>query len=912
MSAPGTVDADPFGTGALRASTLQTWRSSPTRLREDTATEADLVRGGYRDRVLTELAQNAADAAVRAGVAGELSVRLVDRELRVANTGAPLDADGVAALAALRASGKTEGVGRFGVGFTAVLAVTDAPRVLSRSGSVGFSVARTRAELGAGGDVPVLRLVWPVDEAPADGFDTEVVLPLRADIDGPVLLALVAAQAPELLLELTGLQRVAVAAHVVERTERELAPGLHEVRVAGRTWWQRTDGRARWLVRLEHGEVVVAEPDVLRAPTRTDEELSLPALLVADVELAPDRRRLLPGAVLDGFAQGYPLLVAALAPEQRTRLVPLPGFPRSEVDDVLRRQVRTALGEHPWLPGVAGRDVTPRAAVVLERGTPELVGLLRDVVPGLLVAELSENVHTAALAALGVSRLGLAGVADAVAGLGREPAWWRRLYAALDPLVHDRTALEELAALPVPLVDGRTVLSPRTAVLLDGVAVDVPGLRVVHPDAGHPLLLRLGAARSGAAELLTDPQLQQAVAAADAEDVLAAGGLADAVLALVSTAGTRPGEHPWLGGLLLPDADGELRAADELLLPGAPLTALLASDAPFGTVAPGLVERHGPGVLRAVGVGWGFTVLDDPDATGPDHDLDDEERWWAEQAVEPSRVLAVRDLELVDAAAWPQALVQLHADQETAATLREPGGHTAWWLRRHAVLDGVPLGHWRATGDGTFAGLLDPVPVDGVDAGALAPAEVDTPGLARLLLARLADPARRPSPAVVAHTHAALATALAADVLDLDDLEAPERVRASDGSVVDARTALVLDTAWPAQVLHAERFVLGSLGEQAAALAEVLDLELVSDVVNAGVLGRGELLGWGAEPTVVLACAQLGVAVPEGGLTRHAELMVRVDGREHAVTWWVDEDARVHATTAGLPPALLHALRAAT
>ncbi|MEO6882159.1 MAG: ATP-binding protein, partial [Mycobacteriaceae bacterium] len=123
-------EPDPFGTAALREATLATWASSPTRLREDVATEADLVAGGYRDRVLTELAQNAADAATRAGVDGVLTVRQVGDELRVANTGAPLDVAGVHALTALRASSKTDGVGRFGVGFTSVLAVSDAPRVL--------------------------------------------------------------------------------------------------------------------------------------------------------------------------------------------------------------------------------------------------------------------------------------------------------------------------------------------------------------------------------------------------------------------------------------------------------------------------------------------------------------------------------------------------------------------------------------------------------------------------------------------------------------------------------------------------------------------------------------------------------------------------------------------------------------
>ncbi|UZJ24262.1 ATP-binding protein [Rhodococcus antarcticus] len=899
--------ADVFGTAALRASTLQTWRSSPTRLREDTATETDLVHGGYRDRVLTELAQNAADAASRAGVLGELTVRLVDGALRVANTGAGLDTRGVHALSALRASGKTDGVGRFGVGFTAVLSLTDAPRVLSRTGSVAFSADRTRAELGVDGPVPVLRLVWDDDELPPAGTDTEVVLPLRVGVDGEGLLAVLAGRASELLLELSGLGAITVGDRRFERTERALVPGLVELQVDGRTWWQRTDGRARWLVELVHGEVVPSAGDVLRAPTRTDEELSLPAVLVADVDLAPDRRRLLPGASLDGLADGYPLLVAALGPEQRTRLVPRPGFPRSEVDEALRIQVLAALAERPWLPGVAGPDVRPREAVVLDPASPALAWLLAEVLPGLLVPVFSEPEHAAALAAVGVAGVGLAAVADAVAGLARDPAWWRDLYAALDPLVHDRAALAELAGLPVPLVDGRTVLGPRTAVLVDAADAVVPGLRVVHPGAAHPLLARLGARELGAAELLADPLLADAVAVLDGADVVAAGELADAVLALVATAGERPGEQPWLGGLLLPDdgVDPELRAADELLLPGAPLAALLAAGAPFATVSADVVARHGADVLRAAGVGWGFTVVVDEDAGGPDHDLDDEDAWWRATSPAPHRVHAVRDLELVDPAAWPQALALLHAEPSTLAAVREPGGHTAWWLRRHAVVSSSPLGHWRAPTATTFEGLLDPLPGAAVDPALLAGEDVSDPALAELLLERLADPTRHPVAAVVAGTHAALADALTRDALDVEDLDVPERVRAVDGSVVDAATALVVDEPWRAQVLPPARLVLGALGAGADALAELLDLGLTSDEPHARVVGTGTTVAWAAEPAVVLACAQLGVAVPGGGPQRHAELQVELDGGVRTVDWWVDGSA-VHAGPAGLLPALLH------
>ncbi len=166
---------DPFDTAAIRRRVLAAWTDSPARFREDANAEEDLVRGGYRDRLLVELAQNAADAASRAGQPGRLRLELAGDTLRAANTGAPLDAGGVQGLATLRASAKRDqsgSVGRFGVGFAAVLAVSDEPAVLSTAGGVRFSAAGTRAEVASApslaeelarrdGVVPVLRLPWP-------------------------------------------------------------------------------------------------------------------------------------------------------------------------------------------------------------------------------------------------------------------------------------------------------------------------------------------------------------------------------------------------------------------------------------------------------------------------------------------------------------------------------------------------------------------------------------------------------------------------------------------------------------------------------------------------------------------------------------------------------------------------------
>src|SRR3954463_4928758 len=144
--------ADPFDTAAIRRRVLAAWADSPSRCREDANAEEDLVRGGYRDRLLVELAQNAADAATRAGVPGRLRLGPRGGELRAANAGEPLDAAGLQALATLRASAKRDGpatVGRFGVGFPAVRAGRDEPAGVSTSRGGAFSARRTLAEVAA-------------------------------------------------------------------------------------------------------------------------------------------------------------------------------------------------------------------------------------------------------------------------------------------------------------------------------------------------------------------------------------------------------------------------------------------------------------------------------------------------------------------------------------------------------------------------------------------------------------------------------------------------------------------------------------------------------------------------------------------------------------------------------------------
>lgn len=895
---------DPFGTEALRTSVLAAWRGSPTRFREDANAEEDLRLGGYRDRLLVELAQNAADAS--GAEPGVLRITLVDGELRAANTGAPLTTEGVAALASLRASSKESGVGQFGVGFAAVLAVSDAPRVISTSGGVQFSAERTRAEVpelaeGRGGDVPVLRLVWPVEETVPDGFATEVRLPLRVDLSLDDL----AAEVPDLLLALPGLHRVEIGSQSWERVVTD-----DGVVTVGATRWlvERTTGelpaelvqgvehRPQWTVTWAYPLDEPLGEDVLHAPTPTDERLSLPARLIATLPVEPSRRRVLPGAaawsVLDAAAAAYPALVARVPAVERTALVPLPGFPLSEVDDRLRTAMVRELRTAEWLPLASGEWIAPARARVLDVGSEELVELVEDALPGLLDAELSAPVHAKALAALEVPRVTTAEVVAALAGVDGDPGWWRDVYAAFAPLAEvDSDVREALQSLPVPLADGRTVTGPRTTLIADE---PLPGLRVVHPDAVHPLLVRLGAVEAGAAELLADPSLRENVARSleDAEAGLDGDDLIETVLRLVDRAALRAGEEPWLGALALPDAAGEWHRADELLLPDSPLVGVVEADA-FPLLSKEIAQTYPRAALIAVGVVDTFSVVTDDEPSGPEHDLPGESAWWSSMPDEPSRVVAVRDLDLV--ADWPAALRLLAADPVTWRAVTEPDGYTGWWIARHASFSGKSPREYRLPEATLLDGLFDAVPDLELPehvlraAGVRSRLEIWDDDDAEFVLDRLGDPDRAIADAVVLRAHAALPDG---------DFAPPARVRVLSGEVVAADDVVVLDHPWLLGVVPASRVLLADGSEE---LADLLDLALASEEFDGSPDHVGEVVQWHDLGAVRMACELLEVALPDGVVVVHEELLV--DG--HRVDWWM-ADGVPHAadTPEGLSRAL--------
>ncbi|MEU2712373.1 molecular chaperone Hsp90 [Streptomyces sp. NPDC007205] len=1005
---PAAEGADPFGTARLRRGVLDAWATSPARFREDANAEEDLVLGGYRDRLVVELAQNAADAAARARTPGRLRLTLRDGVLVAANTGAPLDAAGVESLSTLRASAKrdadvTQGaVGRFGVGFAAVLSVTDEPAIVGRHGGVRWSLAEARELAGdiarhspglgdevrrRDGHVPLLRLPFAAEGTAPEPYDTAVILPLRDAAAADLTERLLNAVDDALLLALPGLEELVIEVNGDQpRTLRRRTEGAVTVVEDSR------EGTTRWRTAAAHGpltpdlladrpveerlrphwSVTWAVPEdaagrpvpprttaVVHAPTPSDEPLGVPALLIASFPLDTTRRHTAPGPLTDFLVQRaadvYTELLADWRPVTDGIIDLVPGpLGKGALDGALRQAVLERLPRteflppaHPaFLPPDAGakeegdelpESLRPRDAEIVEGGGADTVRVLAEVLPTLLPAGLERRVE---LRTLGVARLPLADAIDRLAGLEKDPDWWWRLYESLAGVDPDR-----LSGLPVPLADGRTTIGPRQVLLPtpDGARIDADvlgrlGLKVAHEDAVHPLLEKLGALPATPRAVLTTPQVRAAVAASLddeggiggwEEDAPDAEELADTVLGLVRDAGLEPGDEPWLGALALPDEDGELAPAGELVYPGSPFAQVIRAGE-LAAVDRDLAGKWGEQPLTACGVLANFAlvraadVVLDPDELEPresdfaepdDAGLLDAVDVWCEDILDrfpdspvppvATELVAVRDLDLVDDEHWPQALALLaqpplrDALTQPVRILLHDGTHetvrpyTAWWLRGHPVLDGRrPGGLLAAGGDPLLRGLYDEADATGFEDEQVlralgvrtsVAALLDEPGGAAELLDRLADPQRPVTPAQLHGLYGALAE------LDPEQVTLPDDLRAvTDGrvEVVDATEAVVVDS--PDLLPFTSGVpLLPVRPARAAELAELFQVRRLSESVT------GEVHSEGTEHEVPAP-----VRVLLGGRTprtyvEHGELVV--DGVE--IDWRLTDDGVLHAAT---------------
>ncbi|MFF3988716.1 sacsin N-terminal ATP-binding-like domain-containing protein [Streptomyces sp. NPDC001797] len=153
---------------------IDSYRANPNLITEHANQEESIRVGGYSNRTLLELVQNAADAMSGAAEheegAGRVEIVLdLDRQtLYCANAGRPFSRSGLTTLAHAHLSGKRgDEIGRFGLGFKSVLAVTDTPQVFSRSVAFEFNSSKAKAAIAtiapASKRLPVLRTLTRID-----------------------------------------------------------------------------------------------------------------------------------------------------------------------------------------------------------------------------------------------------------------------------------------------------------------------------------------------------------------------------------------------------------------------------------------------------------------------------------------------------------------------------------------------------------------------------------------------------------------------------------------------------------------------------------------------------------------------------------------------------------------------------
>ncbi|MDO8106666.1 ATP-binding protein [Isoptericola sp. b441] len=929
----------------LRTATLAAWRDHPARFREDANAEEDHGAGWYRDRVVVELAQNAADAAREPGA---LLLRLApERRLLVAaNTGVPLDAAGLTSLASLRASAKSaehpSAVGRFGVGFAAVRAVADEVAVVSRTGAVHFSAARTAAELGGvpalveevgrrGSALPILRLPFDgpgpeladADLPPVDGRASATAVWLRLRDDAAV--AAVAAQLADLddalLLALPRLGAVHIEVDGRRRTLTDVAArwlvvaasGAHDPALVARRpveERERRGWRLAWAVPRHAADRVAP---VVHAPTPTDDPTSIPALLLGTFPLDPGRRRITPGPVTDALVTEagrlWPeLLLAARRATERGEPAPTPldlvptGFPAGPLDAALRAAVLSATRRTPVLPTAAGW-VSPVEAVVL---APPWDATGAPAVLGRWFAHLATVPRRELVRSLDVVTVGLGELVEQIPVA--DPDLLRDVYALLEGA--DRAALDELGAAPVPLRDGRIVHGARGVVLVDAlppgteVALDALvswGLRVVHPDAAHPVLERLGAQRVDAAALATHPLLRDRVLDGDE-------GAAEVLCPLVAASPGLVGPS-WWGEVLLPAADGELSPARGLVLPGSAAAAVL-DPAVLPPVSVDAVRRWGS-TLERVGVRRELVV------ERVDELVADVVEDWSDYLVETGaaddgELLAVADLDAVRD--WDRALVQIVRHPELLRGVPDQDGapvpsYVAWRLRDEPAV--CPGTAFALPGSDRSSGVLAHLPGPGpalsrlpagatamaVALGGIASADELTAADWLVLLDELDERGEVPLDWAVDFWRGAarlVAAGAADDLVDAGLLPGWDGRRAV---ALPAEELAVADPMWRRHpgvlpVLPVG-FTLPGAGVPAAdAVAEVLDLDV------AAARAEGKVGAAGEDRPVPAAVRGLVPRLPDR-YRRHGRLAV--DG--HPVGWWL-ADGVLHATGDGLAEGL--------
>lgn len=390
---------------------LAAYREDPLRVEADSAIEVGIAEGGYGRKQVYELIQNGADALL--GAPGRIEVVLTTEALYVANEGAPVTEAGVDALMASHLSRKRSGeIGRFGLGFKSVVALSDSPQVFSRSGSFGFdreaAEKQIRRVVPGATRFPVLRLAEPLDPDAHAAEDrvlasmmswaaTVIRLPLK---DGHDAVSEDLAGFPaEFVLFSPHVTRLRIHS-VSEATPREIVLGTSGSDLVltdrGRTThWQVFQTKhvpsaeaAKDAGELVHRPVVTVHwavpvqvrnrPGQFWAFFPTESRTTLSGIVNAPWKLSDDRRNLLEGrfnkeilteVLPELIAKALPALAQREDPASVLDLLPARGREsRSWADEIINVPVFARLSRSRSLPDVNGTLCSPEGLTLHPKG----------------------------------------------------------------------------------------------------------------------------------------------------------------------------------------------------------------------------------------------------------------------------------------------------------------------------------------------------------------------------------------------------------------------------------------------------------------------------------------------------------------------------------------------------------------
>lgn len=635
-----------------------------------------------------ELLQNASDAAAYVASqeqdgSGQVLVTLLPEPadgpdpqwvLQVSNTGKPMTAESLRSLVALRGSNKprreTKTVGRFGVGFAAVAAVTDQPQFSGQQAGVRFDAGEARHAAGFSTEtpVPLLRVPFPDSARSLPGYVTTVTLPLR---DAAAVTAVAAELAA--ITDVTVLQYPGILCLEI-RTDHPDAGGSRTISDVSDRWhlWSRTvdttgvptqpgtppmpSARVAVAVpRREAGDSVAdllaggqreLIPPVLLAPTPTGVGWAWPHLvIIAEVAVDEARRRVLPGPVTDLVLTEAAQLTAQAAAElvsggSHTVWELLSTHPAgSKLDARFRELLAAELADVAVLPGADNGTVAPTVATALAEPdvTADAAAWLAGVIPGLVVVPTS---HAAWQREWGILEGDLNDIFAAVPwpryaeGVDGQWEWLRVLREAL----HRPGVRSAIGHMRVPGPDGALHPARQSVVAVDcgpdvhaGLhAANIPVVldRVADSADGAAILRAAGATWVDYATALHLPAVQTwattvAVQALDDEfwddatsfpgDGTHLEGTSEPAwhtCARMVLAAVTAGAHPptWARDVVWPDEDGEPVPATDLVQPGSRLDRWRDPEA-VGALHPDWYVKAPETVWEALGVAADLAVV---------------------------------------------------------------------------------------------------------------------------------------------------------------------------------------------------------------------------------------------------------------------------------------------------------------